>query len=50
MALIALLASSLAAAPAGLLIGLAAMAGLVNPPLSPGMRSLWSGSTTTAAG
>jgi MFS family permease len=42
LALTALLASSLAAAPAGLLIGIAAAAGLVNPPLSPGMRSLWS--------
>ena len=29
-------------APAGLLIGAATTAGLVNPPLSPGMRSLWS--------
>ena len=42
LALIALLASSLAAAPAGLLVGTAIAAGLVNPPLSPGMRSLWS--------
>jgi MFS family permease len=42
LALLALLASALAAAPAGLLIGAAAAAGLVNPPLSPGMRSLWS--------
>jgi hypothetical protein len=40
--LLALLAGSLAAAPAGLLIGTAAAAGLLNPPLSPGMRSLWS--------
>ena len=30
------------AAPAGLLVGAATAAGLVNPPLSPGMRSLWS--------
>jgi MFS family permease len=42
LALIALLAASLARAPAGLLIGTATAAGLVNPPLSPGMRSLWS--------
>ena len=42
LALVALLVSSLAGAPAGLLIGIAAAAGLVNPPLSPGMRSLWS--------
>jgi MFS family permease len=42
LALLALLATSLGRAPAGLLIGTAAVAGLVNPPLSPGMRSLWS--------
>jgi MFS family permease/GNAT superfamily N-acetyltransferase len=42
LALVALLIGSLAAAPAGLLIAIAAVAGLVNPPLSPGMRSLWS--------
>jgi MFS family permease len=42
LALLALLGCALAEAPAGLLIGAAAMAGLVNPPLSPGMRSLWS--------
>jgi MFS family permease len=42
LALTALLAASLAGAPAGLLIGVATVAGLVNPPLSPGMRSLWS--------
>jgi MFS family permease len=47
VALLCLLAGSLAAAPAGLLIGAAAVAGLVVPPLSPGMRSLWS---ATAAG
>ena len=46
LALAALLASSLARAPAGLLIGCAALAGLVNPPLSPGMRSLWSAQAT----
>jgi MFS family permease len=48
LALLALLATSLAGAPAGLLIGVAAVAGLVNPPLSPGMRSLWS--TSAGAG
>ena len=42
VALLALLASAQAAAPAGLLLGAATVAGLVNPPLSPGMRSLWS--------
>ena len=42
LALLALLGCALARAPVGLLIGAAAMAGLVNPPLSPGMRSLWS--------
>jgi MFS family permease len=42
LALAALLAGALAGAPPGLLIGAAAAAGLVNPPLSPGMRSLWS--------
>ena len=41
-ALMTLLATSLAAAPAGLIIGTATVAGLVNPPLSPGLRSLWS--------
>ena len=42
LALLALLGGALVQAPAGLLIGVAAVAGLVNPPLSPGMRSLWS--------
>ena len=42
LALLALLGGALAKAPAGLLIAAAAVAGLVNPPLSPGMRSLWS--------
>ena len=42
LALLALVATSQARAPAGLLIGVATAAGLVNPPLSPGMRSLWS--------
>ena len=45
LALLALLATSLGRAPAGLLIGTAAVAGLVNPPLSPGLRSLWSART-----
>jgi MFS family permease len=42
LALLALLAAALAHGPAWLLLGTAALAGLVNPPLSPGMRSLWS--------
>jgi MFS family permease len=42
LALLALLAGAMTAAPAGLLIAAATAAGLVNPPLSPGMRSLWS--------
>ncbi len=42
LALLALLAAALARGPAGLLIGAAALAGLVNPPLSPGLHSLWS--------
>jgi MFS family permease len=42
LALLGLLAGALSGAPAGLLIAAAAVAGLVNPPLSPGMRSLWS--------
>jgi MFS family permease len=42
LALLGLLASALAATPAWLLVGVATAAGLVNPPLSPGMRSLWS--------
>ena len=42
LALLALLAGSLAGGPARLLIGAAAVAGLLNPPLSPGMRNLWS--------
>ena len=41
----ALLAGALAAAPAGVLIGTATVASLVNPPLSPGLRSLWSAHT-----
>jgi predicted MFS family arabinose efflux permease len=42
LALLALLAGAMSGAPAGLLTGAATVAGLVNPPLSPGMRSLWS--------
>ena len=42
LALVALLGASLASVPAGLLIAVAAAAGLFNPPLSPGLRSLWS--------
>jgi MFS family permease len=45
LALACLLAGSLARGPAGLLVGIAAAAGLVVPPLSPGMRSLWSAHT-----
>ena len=42
LALLGLLAGALSRGAAGLLIAAAAVAGLVNPPLSPGMRSLWS--------
>jgi MFS family permease len=42
LALLGLLAGSLARGPAWLLITAAAAAGLMVPPLSPGMRSLWS--------
>jgi MFS family permease len=48
LAMLCLLAGSVAAAPAGLLIGAAAAAGLVVPPLSPGMRSLWSANAAGA--
>jgi predicted MFS family arabinose efflux permease len=41
-ALAGLLAASAARAPAAALIAAAAAAGLVTPPLSPGLRSLWS--------
>jgi MFS family permease len=41
-ALLGLLACSLAGSPAGLLILAATAAGLLLPPLSPGVRSLWS--------
>ena len=42
LALLGLLTGALAGAPAWLLVTTAAAAGLVVPPLSPGMRSLWS--------
>src|SRR5580693_5282101 len=45
LALAALLSAALSAAPAWVLIGTATVAGLVNPPLSPGLRSLWSAHT-----
>jgi MFS family permease len=41
LALLGLLASTLSRGPAGIIIGTAALAGLLNPPLSPGLRSLW---------
>jgi MFS family permease len=41
-ALLGLLAASMASGPAWLLVAAAAVAGLSCPPLSPGMRSLWS--------
>lgn len=41
LALLGLLACSLARAPAGLLVAAGAAAGLLTPPLSPGVRSLW---------
>jgi MFS family permease len=42
LALLGLLAGAMTGAPAGLLVAVAVMAGLMNPPLSPGLRSLWS--------
>jgi MFS family permease len=42
VALLSLLAASLASGPGWLLVATAAVAGLTVPPLSPGMRSLWS--------
>ena len=42
LALLGLLAGSMARGPAWLLVATAAVAGLSCPPLSPGMRSLWS--------
>lgn len=42
LALVGLLLAALAGATAGVLIASAAVAGLMVPPLSPGMRSLWS--------
>ncbi len=41
LALLGLLACSLARAPAGLLVLAGSAAGLLTPPLSPGVRSLW---------
>jgi MFS family permease len=41
LALLGLLASTLSRGPTGALIGTATLAGLLNPPLSPGLRSLW---------
>jgi predicted MFS family arabinose efflux permease len=42
LALLALLAGAMSGAPTGMLTASATVAGLVNPPLSPGLRSLWS--------
>jgi MFS family permease len=42
LALLGLLITALAGAPAGVLITTAGAAGLMAPPLSPGMRGLWS--------
>jgi Major Facilitator Superfamily len=42
VALLGLLAGSLAGSPGWLLVAAATAAGLIVPPLSPGMRSLWS--------
>jgi MFS family permease len=42
VAMLGLLAASLAGGPAWLLVATAGVAGLTVPPLSPGMRSLWS--------
>ncbi|MFY9867156.1 MAG: MFS transporter, partial [Trebonia sp.] len=49
VALLGLLAGSLAGSPAWLLVAAAAAAGLIVPPLSPGMRSLWSAQAPRAA-
>jgi MFS family permease len=48
LAWLGLLGGSLARGPAGLLVGAAAAAGACTPPVSPGVRSLWS--LHTAAG
>jgi MFS family permease len=48
LALLGLLAGSLARGPAWLLTAAAAAAGLLMPPLSPGVRSLWSAHTGSA--
>src|SRR5258708_33077080 len=42
LAWLGLLGGSLARGPAGLLVGAAAAAGACTPPVSPGLRSLWS--------
>jgi MFS family permease len=48
VAVLGLLAGSLARVPAGVLIAVATAAGLLVPPLSPGMRSLWSAHAAAA--
>jgi MFS family permease len=48
LALLCLLAGSLARGPAWLLVATAALAGLSVPPLSPGMRGLWAAHATGA--
>jgi len=48
VALLGLLAGSLAGSSAWLLVAAATAAGLIVPPLSPGMRSLWSAQTPRA--
>jgi MFS family permease len=48
LALLGLLAGSLARAPAAALVATAAVAGLCMPPVSPGVRSLWSVLATAA--
>ena len=45
LALLGSLASALSRGPAGMLVGTAALAGLLSPPLSPGLRSLWAAHT-----
>jgi MFS family permease len=48
VAVLGMLAGSVARAPAGTLIAAATAAGLLVPPLSPGMRSLWSAHAAAA--
>jgi MFS family permease len=48
LALLSLLAGSMSRAPAALLVAAAAAGGLMVPPLSPGMRSLWSAHAAAA--